>query len=105
MIVYTASAGLYRGNWYFAGRGYRADDTSAGQLVIRRYVGDEGHYFGFRAGLGRDEIRSGSDLDSLDRTEVVAEALVPIARSFVVQVRAGGGEGKGTAMVALGYRR
>jgi YaiO family outer membrane protein len=105
VMVYSASVGLYRGNWYFAGRGFRADDTSAGQLVIRRYVGDGGHYFGFRAGVGRDEIRSGSDLDSLERTEFVAEALVPISRGFVVNVRAGGGEGKATAMVALGYRR
>lgn len=104
VIVYTASAGLYRGNWYFAARGYRADDTSAAQLVIRRFVG-EGHYFGFRAGVGRDEVRSASDLDSLDRTEVVAEALVPVARGFVINLRAGGGEGKGTAMIAVGYRR
>lgn len=105
VMVYSASAGLYRGNWYFAGRGYHADGTSAGQLVVRRYFGDEGHYYGLRAGVGRDEIRSGSDLDSLDRTEVVAEALLPVSRGFVVNVRAGGGEGKMTGMVALGYRR
>lgn len=105
VMVYSASVGLYRGNWYFAGRGYRADDASAGQFVIRRYVGDEHHYFGFRVGVGRDEIRSGSDLDSLDRTEVVAEALVPVAQGFAFHVRAGGGEGKGTAMISIGYRR
>lgn len=105
VMVYSASAGISRGNWYLGGRGYRADGTSAGQLTIRRYVGDEGHYFGFRAGAGRDEIRSGSDLDSIERTEFVAEALAPISRRFVINVRAGGGEGKGTAMIAIGYRR
>jgi YaiO family outer membrane protein len=102
VAVYTASLAKYAGNWYLAGRGYFSDDSSNGQLLIRRYFADRS-YAGIRIGTGREEIRSAADIETLDQREAVAELRWQFERAHV-EMRAGGGSERRTALIALGWR-
>lgn len=103
VTVYTGSVGIYRGAWYAAVRGYLTESETTAQFLLRRYISDDNHYFGFRVGFGREEVRSAADLESLDRTEMAAEAHLPVTRRLSLAVRAGGGEGKGTLTLAAAW--
>lgn len=104
----TVSLGKYVGNWLVQGRVYRTEDDSSWQAMARRYLNDDGSYVGVRAGLGRDEIRSGSDLEAFDSTEVVAEAFLISRTRWTIRGRAGatriGDEPGFTGAFALGRR-
>lgn len=104
----TVSLGKYAGNWLLQGRVYRTEDDASWQALARRYLNDDGSYVGVRAGLGRDEIRSGSDIDAFDSTEVVAEAFVITRARWTLRARAGatrlGDEPGFTGAFALGRR-
>lgn len=105
--LFTASLGKYAGNWLIQGRVYHADDDLSWQGLARRYVGDHGSYVGLRAGLARDDIRSGADVIALDSPEVAAEARW-VWPQWTVTGRAGVarlGEDEGfTGAVAVGRR-
>lgn len=104
----TVSLGKYAGNWLIQGRVYRTEDDASWQALARRYLSDDGSYVGLRAGLGRDEIRSGSDLEAFDSTEVVAEAFVITRERWTLRGRAGatriGDEPGFTGAFAIGRR-
>src|SRR6266545_419579 len=62
-------------DWLFTVRGYRSDDTSSLQGMIRRYLGGPDSYVGLRFGKGstREDIRSMTDIEALDSIDVAAE--------------------------------
>jgi YaiO family outer membrane protein len=106
--LFTASLGKYAGNWLFQGRTYANDGDFAWQGLARRYMGDEGAYFGLRAGTARDEIRSGLDVIALDEREFAAEALWVVRSRWTVAGRAGiatrNGDERALGAVTLGLR-
>ena len=102
--VYTASLGMYAGNWLFIGRGYRARGNNSWQASARRYFGDAGSYLGARLGTVRDEIRSGADLVSLDHNEAVVEGVYVAPSRWTLRGRAGASDDGLLAAVALGRR-
>lgn len=59
------------------------------QTQVRLYFGDEGSYVALRAGSGREEFRSGADVESLGTSEVVAEMLRVFPSRWTVHARAG----------------
>lgn len=110
--VYTASLGKYIGNWLISARGYSAKGTKSAQLMARYYFGTAGEYTGLRVGRGsvRDEIRSSSDLASLDTREIAVETRLLFSERWLLEARAGAGRaahGRGnqsSASLALGVR-
>ena len=100
----TASFGKYVGNWLVVGRGYLSNDTTSWQASARRYFGDDGTYLGVRAGTARDELRSGVDVQALERSEAVVEGLYIAPSRWTVQGRAGASDDGLIAAVALGRR-
>ena len=79
---------------------------------MRYYFGGVGQYAGLRAGRGstRDDIRSSSDLASLDIREVAAETRLVFREQWLLEARAAAGRashGRGnrnSASLALGRR-
>ena len=87
----TASLSKYAGDWLFTLRGYHAEHANSAQLLLRRYSGDT--YVGLRIGKGstRDEIRSATDLQSLDSVEAALEGKVFFDPKWFLQFRGGAG--------------
>ena len=110
--VYTASLGKYIGNWLISARGYSAEGTKSAQLMTRYSFGAAGQYAGLRFGRGsaRDEIRSSSDLASLDTREIAAETRLLFGERWLLEARAGAGRAahrrgnQNSASLALGVR-
>jgi len=110
--LYTASLGKYAGNWLVSARGYDTKGTKSGQVMARFYFGGAGQYAGLRVGRGstRDDIRSSSDLASLDTLEVAAETRLVFSGQWLLEARAGAGRashGRGnrsSVSLALGLR-
>jgi len=102
--LFTASLGKYVGNWLLVGRAYHANDDTSWQASARRYFGDDGTYLGVRYGTGRDEIRSGVDVQSLDRHEGVVEGLYIAPSRWTLQGRAGATDEGFLAAAAVGRR-
>jgi YaiO family outer membrane protein len=104
----TISLGKYAGNWLLQGRIYEAEGDTSWQMLARRYFGDGGTWLGARAGLGRDEIRSGSDVEAFDSKEIVAEGYLVSAARWTLRGRAGvtrlGDDPGFTGALAVGRR-
>ena len=100
--IYAASIGKYAGNWYVSARGVFTEDSTNGQLLVRRYT-DSRSYFGIRLGTGREEIRSAADVETLEQTEAVAEARMQFTK-WHVEVWAGGSDERVSGMAAVGFR-
>ena len=105
--IQTVSLGKYIGNWLIIGRAYHADDYSL-QAQVRRYFDDAGSYVALRAGTGREDIRTGPDVESLENNEIVGEIVRVFPSRWTFNARAGVthlGEGDNfTGAVAVGRR-
>ena len=91
--VYTASLSKYLGDWLLTLRGYRSGGTNSLQAMIRRYLATPENYVGVRFGKGstRDEIRSVTDIQTLDSVDFAAEGRFVIRDPWSLQIRAGTG--------------
>lgn len=91
--IATASLSKYYGDWLFTLRGYHSDGSNSEQLLVRRYFG--ANYVGVRIGKGstRDEIRSITDIQVLDSTDIVVEAKTLLGQRWSLQTRVGASTG------------
>lgn len=93
--VFTASLGRYQGKWLFTGRTYLTPDLNGVAPSIhfyaRRYLNDNGDYFGFRVSRGSSLFESvrESNLDLLRATSVSAELSRTVARRWNLTFHAG----------------
>lgn len=102
--LYTASLSKYYRDWLFTVRGYRSEETTSLQGVIRRYLGES--WVGVRIGKGssRDDIRSLADIQAFETIDGTAEGYFVLRKPWTVQLRAGGGRRHAVSSLLLGIR-
>ena len=73
----------------------RDERQTALQGLARRYLGSARSYVGFRVvrGSSRGEIRSSTDVEVIDSTDVAVEVAVPVSEKWNVKAEAGRGSG------------
>ncbi len=106
-MIYTASYGLYRGNYYFSVRPYvtpgpKNNLSFSGQILARKYLKDGENFFGIRGGMGfTPELRQLRDGD-----ELLAETVLFIeSQQLILEYQFTGKNNPNSYLTTLGVNR